>query len=175
MKKIYKNEKGITLVALTITIILMLIIASITIYSGKSVIKEAKLEELKTNMLLIEAKARECVEDANFKIGLSQDDESKIESVREEVYGNAKLLISTETTANIPNEILSNVDYSNNEILYWVTPETMEAWGLNKIQLEEGEAYFIKFNEKDVSVEVYNNLGYEGSYSLTKINQIEIE
>ena len=173
MKKIYKNEKVITLVALTITIILMLIIASITIYSGKSVIKEAKLEELKTNMLLIEAKARECVEDANFKIGLSQDDETKIESVRAEVYGNANLKLSTQTTVNIPNEISSDV--TTNEILYWVTPETMKAWGLNKIELEDGEAYFIKFNEKNVSVEVYNNLGYEGSYSLTKINQIEIE
>ena len=38
-------------------------------YSGTDIIKRAKLEELKTNMLLIETKAKECVENANFKLG----------------------------------------------------------------------------------------------------------
>ena len=50
-----KNNKGITLIALTITIIILLILASITIYSGKESIKKAQLESLKTNMLLIKA------------------------------------------------------------------------------------------------------------------------
>ena len=54
-----KNNKGITLIALTITIIILLILASITIYSGKESIKKAQLESLKTNMLLIKAKAKE--------------------------------------------------------------------------------------------------------------------
>ena len=62
-----KNNKGITLIALTITIIILLILASITIYSGKESIKKAQLESLKTNMLLIKAKAKEYVEQASFK------------------------------------------------------------------------------------------------------------
>ena len=61
-----KNNKGITLIALTITIIILLILASITIYSGKESIKKAQLESLKTNMLLIKAKAKEYVEQASF-------------------------------------------------------------------------------------------------------------
>ena len=40
-----KKENGVTLVALTVMIILMLIIAGITIYNGKESIKQAKLEE----------------------------------------------------------------------------------------------------------------------------------
>ena len=55
------KNKGITLVALTITIIILLIIAGISISVGKSMIKKANLEELKTNMLLIKTKGKEYV------------------------------------------------------------------------------------------------------------------
>ena len=64
-----KENKGVTLTSLVITIIVLLIIAGISVYSGTDIIKRAKLEELKTNMLLIETKAKECVENANFKLG----------------------------------------------------------------------------------------------------------
>ena len=67
MKK--NKNRGITLASLVITIIVLLIIAGISVYSGTDIIKRAKLEELKTNMLLIETKAKECVENANFKLG----------------------------------------------------------------------------------------------------------
>ena len=65
----FKENKGITLVALTITIIVLLIIAGIAIYSGNDIIKNAKLESLKTNMLLIQAKAKDYCEEASFKLG----------------------------------------------------------------------------------------------------------
>ena len=76
-----KNNKGITLIALTITIVVLLILASITVFYGKDNIDKANLENLKTNMLLIDAKAKEYCEEANFKIGTnpdpSQDDINK--------------------------------------------------------------------------------------------------
>lgn len=76
-----KNNKGITLTALTITIIVLLILASITIYSGIESIQKAELESLKTNMLLIKAKAKEYVEQASFKNGVNNNnlDEAKKE------------------------------------------------------------------------------------------------
>ena len=74
MKK--NKNRGITLASLVITIIVLLIIAGISVYSGTDIIKRAKLEELKTNMLLIETKAKECVENANFKLGKTGDRKS---------------------------------------------------------------------------------------------------
>ena len=56
------NQRGITLVVLTITIIILMILAGITIHTGTESIQKANLEGLKTNMLLIETKAREYVE-----------------------------------------------------------------------------------------------------------------
>ena len=54
-----KNEKGVTLVALIITIIVMIILASITIAASSNLNKESQVKSLKTSMLLIQAKVEE--------------------------------------------------------------------------------------------------------------------
>ena len=45
----------------------MLIIAGISAYFGSDLIKEMKLQDLRTNMLLIQAKSKDCVEEVNFQ------------------------------------------------------------------------------------------------------------
>ena len=162
---IIKAQKGVTLIALMVTIIVLLIIVSITIFSGKETIKEAKLEEIKTNMLLIKAKARECVENANFKMGINPDDNKK-NQVRDEIYIKETKLLKT---SFIPEDI----NVKNEENCYDVTKETLDLWGLSKLELEENEKYIIEFDEQNVEVEIYNTLGYEGKYSLTDIENIE--
>ena len=49
MQNKLKKNKGVTLVALAITIVVLLIIAGISIYAGKDTIKRANLESLRTN------------------------------------------------------------------------------------------------------------------------------
>ena len=53
-----KNNKGITLMTLVITIIVLLIIVSITVNYGIDSINKAQIQNMQTNMLLIEAKAK---------------------------------------------------------------------------------------------------------------------
>lgn len=165
MKIDKKSNQGVTLVALTITIILMIIIASIVIYDGRKTIKEAQLESLKTNMMLIEAKARECVEKANFEMGIAPDDTKKTK-VRETVYGGAGLV----TASNADKEELGQ---KSDDIIYEVTPTTLKNWGLDKIELEDEEKYYIEFYEDTAKVEIYNNIGFDDKYSLTEINAID--
>lgn len=165
IKGIKNRTEGVTLLALAITIVILLIIATITIYSGKDTIKKAEIEELKTNMLLIQAKARGYVEDATFKMGINPDDSKKNE-VREEVYvQNAKL----EKANTVPSEF----GITDATTCYWLTEEAKTNWGLNKLELKNNERYLIQFNENDATVEVYNSLGYNGKYSLTDVNQIQ--
>ena len=57
---------------------------------------------------------------------------------------------------------------------YYVSQDTMTKWGIEDIQLEEGEGYFIKFDETNLTVEIYNNLGFNGQYSLTEIDKLEV-
>ena len=57
MKK--SNNKGITLVALVITIIVLLILSSIATYSGLNVVKSSKLTVFTTEMKIMQTKVNE--------------------------------------------------------------------------------------------------------------------
>lgn len=169
MQKKLKENRGVTLLALVITIVVMIIIAGIAVYTGTDTIKKAKLEELKTNMLLIEAKAKGLVEEVNFKIGLTKPEDegyqTKKDSAEQEVYVNGAKLKKV-TNISAPSSIPVSECYE-------VTKDAMNAWGLDGLELEEGEYYLIKFDDTNATVEVYNTLGYDGKYSLTEIDSIE--
>lgn len=116
------NNKGISLVALTIAIVILIIFAGIAIYGGGDTIKKAQVEELKTNMLLMQAKAKEYVEDATFKMGIDPNQEKKDE-VRNNVY-------VEEAKLEKANDVPGNLKINNNETCYWLTNEAKEQWGL---------------------------------------------
>ena len=160
-----KNNKGITLIALTITIIILLILASITIYSGKESIKKAQLESLKTNMLLIKAKAKEYVEQASFKNGVNKSEIS--EEAKNELKGKE---------ANASDYSKQNITINGGEILYKLTSDNLKEMGLKDVKLGSNEEYLVKYNIKDVTVEVYNKSGYENNgntvYSLSELEKI---
>ena len=158
----YRKNTGITLIALSILVLVLLILAAITISTGMETIEKAKLEELRTNMLLIQAKARESVEEATFKMGINPD-ENKKNQVRNEIYIEKAGLEKAE-------DVPSNFGITDTSTCYWLT--NLASWGLNEIKTESGERYLVQFNETDVTVEVYNTKGYKGNYSLTQIDQL---
>ena len=162
-----KQEKGITLTVLVTTIIVLLIIAGIGINYGRDTIQKAHLEELETNMLLIKAKAKGLVEEANTKIGLpsASDYADKQTSVRQELYIGTAGMVKVDTAP-------SGIPQADN--LYEVTEKTLSNWGLDDIKLEENEKYIVKLDDVGTEVEVYNTIGYDGKYSLTEIENIEI-
>lgn len=167
MKEI-NNSKGITLIALVIAIIILLIIAGIGTYEGAKELKKVELEQLKTNLLLIEAKAREYVEEVNFKIGKETDTE-KIAQIKSDVYENAEngAALQKATEANLV-DVPQSIPVSE---CYVVTQATLTKWGLSNIKINNNENYLIKFDETNLEVEVYNTLGYDNKYSLTEIQQ----
>ena len=167
-----RKKEGITLVALVVTVILLGILASIGAYYGNEVIKNANLESLKTDMLLIQAKAKEYVEEATFKMGINPD-ETKKQEARQEIYINTAKLktlsqAKTEDGINIPSEI------STNDNFYYVTREALNEMGLEKVETGENKGeYLIEFDENNATAEIYNTKGYGGKYSLTEIDKIE--
>lgn len=164
-----KENKGITLISLMITIIVLLIIASISVYSVKEIIKKAKLEELKTNMLLIKAKTRECVENANFKLG-TKIDELQEEEKQERINKAKAELKGTET-----EKINIVPDKEGNYIYYYkLSEKQLKDMGISNVKsdVKMGE-YIVEYNIEKVQVEIYNTKGYNGKYSLTDIESIK--
>lgn len=174
------KNKGITLVALTITIIILLIIAGISISAGGNMIKKANLEALKTNMLLIKSKGKEYVENANFKLGIKQDEkESKIDVAKLELKG--RELDLGEKNNFESNGIINTAGDTVFCLYYDLTTNEdnnyLEEMGIKGLELEKNEKYIIKYNIDTMNVEVYNTLGYKDGnnfkYSLTDIEKIE--
>lgn len=173
MKK--KNEKGVTLIILVIMIIVMLIIAGITIYNGNDAIKKANLENLKTNLLLIQAKTKEYVEEVSFRMG-TKPDETKRNSVREEVYQNEGKLIALSNASEEVKSAATVAGINPNDTCYYVSREALNNLGLNQVPEGKGDYYIVKFDETNLTVEIYNTKGFSDKgilkYSLTDIDNI---
>ena len=113
-----KENKGITMVTLIITIIVLLIIAGISIGTGNKVIKSSELENVKTNMLLIKAKGKEYVENANFKLGTNLDNLTDEDKNNRITAAKAELKEGKEIT---DENILKNIGITQENINDYIT------------------------------------------------------
>lgn len=138
-----KIEKGITLVALVITVILMMILVGVTIHFSTDAIQKANLEDIKTDMISIKTRAKIVAEQYNFK---------DIES----------LVGSPITDTEAQKLGLTNSD----KILKWSSND-LSSQNLSSI---DGDKYVVLYNLEDPNeCEVYYLDGYEGKYSLTEL------
>lgn len=186
--KMEKNN-GITIVSLIITIIILLILAGISIGTGNKVIKSSELENVKTNMLLIKAKGKEYVENANFKLGTNFDNLTDADA---EDKGNR----ITAAKKELEEELKKDNEITDKDILknIGITPEDIDSYiyyykldksnltnmGLSNVKSDDKNGwYIIKFDIKNVEVEVYNTLGFERDgkkyYSLNELQNLNIE
>ena len=171
------------MISLVITIVVLLIIAGISIGQGNQAIKISKLENLKTNMLLIEAKAKEYLENANFSLGTNiekvtqEEKNNRISKAKENLKGteiidgsifNGNINITTEQIAE---------DNANYIYYYKLTKEDLEKMGLKEVKSDEKSGwYVIKYDIKSDKAEIYNLKGFEKDdkiyYSLSKIENL---
>lgn len=174
-----KSIRGITMIALVVTIILLLILAGISIGTWNNIIEESKLENIKTNMLLIEVKAKELVQNANFNLGTSYDSMTD-ENLKIERLQQAKLQLKGEMIENI-NEFNIGVDKATDEleIYYKLSTEDINSMGITNINSDNKNGwYIVKYNIRNIEVEIYNTKGFETEnkvyYSLTDIQNLNI-
>lgn len=140
-----KLNKGITIIALVITVILMLILAGVGIHFGSDAIDKAKLEDIKTNMISIKTKAKIIAEQYNFKD-------------RETLVG------SSLTDEEIQK--LSLGDKESSQVLKW-SQEDLNSQGLTTI---EADTYVVYYDLQDPNnCEIYYLNGYQGKYSLSEL------
>ena len=178
-----KDNKGVTIVALIITIVLILIIVGISVRQGNNVIKLSQFENLKTNMLLIKVKAKEYIENANFKLGTNFESatnkEERIANAKSELKGE-EITDSSRVSSgmNISQEKLTsdNVNY----IYYFrLNKDNLNNMGISKVESDDSNGwYIIKYDIKNLDVEIYNTKGYDYDgrlyYSLTDLQNLNL-
>lgn len=177
-----KKNKGITMIVLVITIALLLILAGISIQGGSSIIKRADLENLKTDMLLIKVKGKEYVENANFNLGTSFDkltDENekskRIEMAKSKLKGTEIQNASELSKFGITSDQFER-EKNNLNLYYTLSASDLEEIGMQDVS-SKGQ-YIIKYNIKDMTIEIYNTQGFENGdktyYSLSELENLEI-
>ena len=151
MKSLKDNRKGITLVSLVITIVVLLILASIATYSGIEVIKSSRLTTFTTEMKIMQTQVNELYQrykdGDNTVLGLGKD----LDSVSEQANK-----VFTEKESGITDQ---------NEYQYF-DQNTIK--NVLKIEGVEGE-FFV--NIKNRSVVSYQGFQYEGKtyYTLEQL------
>ena len=163
----YKSQKGITLIALTITLIVLSIIAGVVVYSGLDVVETAEIQTVNTNMLLIQIKCKTLSEKATFEKNDTLLKGTTLTSIMETATGNEynkvndlinKGVISTTEEHYSKYYLLSNQDLTDmgledatveNEY-YIINYETEEVIFTKGVKKEENTYY--KLSElKDLS------------------------
>ncbi len=153
------NNKGITIVALIITIILTLILATFVIEVGTNQIDKAKIEDLKATMLLIKGRAQIAIEKDAF--GEEYDKTGIL------AYGDEAAKIYRD---NIPRELSEKLTDTSN--LYIWTQEAMNNNGID-VKITEEDFFIISY---ETPIELYSSLGYtlDGRtyYSLQELQEL---
>lgn len=152
----YKQNKGITIIALIITIIIMLILATVTIEFGTGEIERAKLEDLKTTMLLIKGRAQIVADKEEFG----------------ENYDSTGMLTLAEATSYNTSNLQSIFNGMEDTSNLYIWEQT--AMDNNSVDVEiTNEDFFVV---DYVTGEVYYSLGftYEDNtyYSLTELQNV---
>lgn len=126
------NQKGITIMALVVTVIVILIIAGISINEGKSLIKKSKIENLMTNMIVIKSKSKVIAEEINAATWNKTEEEKKAKFTDENTYAMQETTISQEQ-ANQLDSTIKDAEYT----CYLVTKDTLEYMNLSEIDDED--------------------------------------
>ena len=165
-----RSEGGKSIVILVILTILIMIGASVIINYAKQMMEETKAQDLRTNMLLVQAEAKKGLEQVCFKtVNLNvtkQEDLTKINEAKQE---NLAGIILSEAPAEVQEASKNVPNFTFDENCYYLNKATLNQMGINDIDEKEDGYIIVKYNFSNADVEVINTKGYDGKYTLTQI------
>lgn len=160
---------------LIIAIIVIIAIVIVAVMVCNKLWKKNKLEDLRTNLLLIQGKAKSYTEDVSVETAnLSEEKEeesTKIEEVKgEKLKGTLLPNCSDEIKQAAEQTKIENMDE-----FYYLSQQDLKDMGIN-IKEEDGTYYLVKYDFEDTEV-VYTK-GYEYNdktyYKLSDIADIQM-
>ena len=167
-----KNESGKSIVILVILTILIMIGAGIIINYAKQMMVKTKEQDLRTNMLLMQAEAKKGLEEVCFRTvnmdEAKEEDLNKINEIKQEFLDGIMLKDSPtevqEATKNVP-------EVTFDENCYYLDEETLNEMGIKNINQEEDGYFIVKYDFSNANLEIINTKGSNGHYTLTQIVQ----
>ena len=167
-----KNEKGITMVALVLTIIVMALLSALVIRIGTNELKNAELQDIVTNMLLIKSKVKIGIEELKFQTANLDkiNDAEKIEQIKNQIKNSDEYVIGTKITNETPVMLTQLSDYlvdTTNYEWYYLTDEDLQKMGFYDLKNIKEDAddvdkiYLYGYSEITSNIEIVYTYGYE--------------
>lgn len=167
-----KNESGKSIVTLVILTILVIIGASVIINYAKQIMAETKEQDLRTNMLLMQAEAKKGLQEVCFRIvnldSSKEEDLIKINEIKDE-YLDGTILSNSPTEVQEATKNVPEVTFDEN--CYYLDENTLNEMGIKNIEEEQYGYFIVKYDFSNTNIEVISTSGYNGNYTLTQINE----
>ena len=161
-----KNQNGVSLPILIIGIVVIIAITSVIVNYGIDMAEENRLQDLRTNMLLIQADAKKDLEEVCFQTANldanKEEDLTKINEIKKENLKGV-LVQGSEVESSIPQEITVDEDS------YYLDEMTLNEIGVKDLNSEQYGYFIVKYDFSNTTVEVINTKGYDGKYTLTQL------
>lgn len=161
-----KNQNGASLPILIIGIVVIIAIAAVIANYAKDIAEESKLQDLRTDMLLIQAETKKGLEEVCFQsANLDANKEEELARINEIKQENLKgiLVQGSEAESSIPQEI--TID----ENCYYLDEQVLNDIGIKNSNSEQYGYFIVKYDFTKATVEVINTKGYDGKYTLTQL------
>lgn len=161
-----RKQNGVAISVLSIGIVIIIAIASIIVHFVEDMVEENRLQDLRTNMLLIQAETKKDLEEVCFQTAkLDSKKEEDLATINEIKNENlkGKLVQGSEIENSIPQEI--NID----ENCYYLDENNLSEIGVKDLDSNEYGYFIVKYDFSNITVEVMNTKGYEGKYTLTQL------
>lgn len=159
-----KDTKGITLIALVITIVVLAIIVGVSLNIGGQLFNNVNLKTLDTNMLLIQAKVKVISEKNNF------DENTPLK-------GSKVADITNDSDINkLKNEgVIVESDASYQSYYLW-NQDILNEEGLDSIKLKDNEKYIVNYEtEEIIYIPGYKHTDDKTYYKLSDLTRIQEE
>lgn len=161
-----RKQNGVAIPVLIIGIVIIIIIASIIVHYVEDMVEENRLQDLRTNMLLIQAETKKDLEEVCFQTAnldsKKEEDLARINEIKNENL-KGKLVKGSEIENSIPQEI--TID----ENCYYLDEKNLSEIGVKDLNSDEYGYFIVKYDFSNITVEVMNTKGYEGRYTLTQL------
>ena len=154
-----KSENGVAIPTLIIIIAIIIIVVVIGVKYVKKMIVENQLQDLRTDMLLIQADTKKDLEEVRFQtVNLDKNKEEDLAKINEVKQENLKGIPvqGTEIEKSIPEGIT-------------VDENVLKDIGVKEVDAEKYGNYIVKYDFDNIKVEVINTKGYDGKYTLTQL------
>lgn len=149
-----KNNSGITLVSLVITIIVLLILASITVYSGLGTVRSARLTKFTTELKMMQQKVNELYDSYTNNKAVTVNGTEYVGTDIQKIGQDPEGIFNTNRLEEIFSEDGSGIT-DRTGYMYYDT-ETIQALGLEDMEYE----FFVNVAKRSVvSIEGFNDYG----------------